>query len=82
MFKELQAFAAQTPLSLQTITSRAQMMLSFGIDQKKIIPFMKALSDVSAGNAQTFNSLSLAFSQMSATGKLMGQDLLNLRRAV
>jgi tape measure domain-containing protein len=36
---------------------------------------LKAISDISMGESSKFNSLTLAFSQMSAAGKLMGQDL-------
>ena len=51
------------------------MMLGFNIQAEDTIKYLKALSDVSMGDSQRFNSLTLAFSQMSAAGKLMGQDL-------
>lgn len=50
-------------------------MLGFNIQAEDTIKYLKALSDVSMGDSQRFNSLTLAFSQMSAAGKLMGQDL-------
>ena len=43
--------------------------------------FIKAIGDVSMGEKDRFNSLALAFSQMSASGKLMGQDLLQMINA-
>ena len=57
------------------IVGAEKMMLGFNIEADKTIDYLKALSDVSMGNSQKFNSLTLAFSQMSAAGKLMGQDL-------
>ncbi|MBD5421430.1 MAG: tape measure protein, partial [Bacteroides sp.] len=51
------------------------------IEAEKVMPMLRAIGDVSMGDAQKFNSLALAFSQMSATGKLMGQDLLQMINA-
>lgn len=39
------------------------------------IPIIKSIGDISMGDSQKFGSLTLAFSQMSAAGRLMGQDL-------
>jgi tape measure domain-containing protein len=42
---------------------------------------MNQLGDISGGNAQRFQSLALAFSQVSSAGKLQGQDLLQMINA-
>lgn len=81
MMAELTEYAKVSPLDFQGTVGAAQMMLGFGIDQQKILPFMKALGDVSMGDAQRFQSLTLAFSQMSAAGKLMGQELMQMVNA-
>lgn len=81
LMAELTEYAKVSPLDFQGTVGAAQMMLGFGIDQQKILPFMKALGDVSMGDAQRFQSLTLAFSQMSAAGKLMGQDLMQMVNA-
>lgn len=72
---EVKEFAKVSPLDLKSTAAAAQMMLGFNIEAEKVPRFLQAIGDVSMGNAQRFNSLTLAFSQMSATGKLMGQDL-------
>ncbi len=81
MFSELKEFASSTPLMLKDLASGAQTMLGFNIEAEKVVPTLKAIGDISMGNAQRFQSLTLAFSQMSATGKLMGQDLLQMINA-
>ena len=81
MFGELKEMAATTPLMLKDYASAAQTMLGFNIEAEKVIPTLKAIGDISMGDSQRFQSLSLAFSQMSATGKLMGQDLLQMINA-
>lgn len=81
MFGELKSFAVQTPLLLKDLAGGAQTMLGFNIEAEKVIPTLKAIGDISMGDSQRFQSLTLAFSQMSATGKLMGQDLLQMINA-
>lgn len=81
MFGELKQLAATTPLMLKDLASGAQTMLGFNIEAEKIIPTLKAIGDISMGDAERFKSLTLAYSQMSATGKLMGQDLLQMINA-
>lgn len=73
---QIKEMAKVSPLTMGDIVGAEKMMLSFNIEAEKSIDFLRALSDVSMGNSQKFNSLTLAFSQMSSAGKLMGQDLL------
>ena len=78
---QIKEMAKVSPLTMGNIVGAEKMMLSFNIEAEKSIDFLKALSDVSMGNSQKFNSLTLAFSQMSSAGKLMGQDLLQMINA-
>ena len=73
---QIKEMAKVSPLTMGDIVGAEKMMLSFNIEAEKSVEFLRALSDVSMGNSQKFNSLTLAFSQMSSAGKLMGQDLL------
>lgn len=81
LFGQIRKFATNTPMQLNDLAAGAQTMLSFNIEAKKVMPMLQAIGDISMGDAQKFNSLTLAFSQMSATGKLMGQDLLQMINA-
>ncbi len=81
MMGEFKRMAATTPLMLKDLAGGAQTMLGFNIAAEQVIPSLKAIGDISMGDAQKFQSLTLAFSQMSATGKLMGQDLLQMINA-
>lgn len=80
-FSELSEYAVNTPLMLNDLAGGAQTMLAFNIEAEKVIPTLKQIGDISMGDRDRFNSLVLAFSQMSATGKLMGQDLLQMINA-
>lgn len=63
------------------VFKNAQTMMAFGITAEKVIPNLKMLGDVSMGDAEKLQSLTLAFSQVSAGGKLTGQDLLQFINA-
>lgn len=75
LLPQIKEMAKVSPLTLTDIVGAEKMMLGFNIEADKTIGYLKALSDVSMGSSQKFNSLTLAFSQMSAAGRLMGQDL-------
>lgn len=81
LFAEIRQFAVSTPMMMKDLATGAQTMLAFNIEIEKVMPMLRAIGDISMGDAQKFNSLTLAFSQMSATGKLMGQDLLQMINA-
>lgn len=81
MMAEIRDYAVKTPLQTGEIASAAQQMLSFNIAAEEVMPTLKAIGDISMGDSQRFQSLALAFSQMSSTGKLMGQDLLQMINA-
>lgn len=75
---DLRDFASSTPLQLGDLAQGAQTLLAFGTDASEIMPILRAIGDISMGDAQKLNSLTLAFAQMSSTGKLMGQDLMQM----
>lgn len=81
MTQYLKKFAAATPFELSDLAKGAQTLMAFGISADDTAKYVKVLGDVSMGNADRFQSLSLAFGQMSSTGKLMGQDLLQMVNA-
>ena len=81
LLKELKTFAAVTPFGLGDLTRTTQTLVGFGIEADKAVTIMKQIGDISQGNGQKLQSLSLAFAQASSTGKLMGQDLLQMINA-
>lgn len=78
---ELREMAAKTPFGMDDLASASQTMLSFGLSAEDSMVAMQQLGDISLGNKERFNSLALAFSQVSSAGKLTGQDLLQMVNA-
>lgn len=75
LIPQIKELAKISPLTMSDMVGAEKMMLGFNIQAEDTIKYLKALSDISMGESGKFNSLTLAFSQMSAAGKLMGQDL-------
>lgn len=81
LFEQLKDYELRTPMIMSDLASGAQTMLAFNIPVQEVMEHLKAIGDISMGDSEKFRSLTLAFSQMSATGKLMGQDLLQMINA-
>ena len=68
-------------LTFGEISKAGQTMLGFGVSTDLVMPSLNALSQISMGNAERFQSLSLAFGQVAASGKLAGQEILQMVNA-
>lgn len=63
------------------VFQNAQTMMGFGFKSEEVYDNLKMLGDVSMGDAQKLGSLTLAFSQVRAGGKLLGNDLIQFINA-
>ena len=75
MLGQLKAYADKSPFSGADTNNFAKMLLNYGVSGEKILPTIRMLGDVAAGDKEKFEGLARAFGQMSSTGRLMGQDL-------
>jgi tape measure domain-containing protein len=76
--KDLQDFASATPFETEKVNSAAKSLLAFGTAQEDLIPTIKTLGDISAGTGKDLQELSVIYGQIKSTGRLLGQDLLQL----
>lgn len=81
LMRDLRDFAAQSPVSFTGATDAAKTMLMFNVEVQDVMRNVKMLGDITGGNAERFQSLTLAFSQTTSAGRLMGQDLLQMINA-
>ena len=72
---ELKQFAASTPLTFGDLSKASKTLLAFGADVKTVMPSLRMLGDISLGNAEKMQSLSLAFGKIQSEGKLTGVTL-------
>lgn len=73
--------ASKTPLTTEALSDGAKTLLSFGESANNVIDDLKLLGDISGGDTQRMQSLTLAFAQIGSTGRLAGQDLLQMINA-
>jgi tape measure domain-containing protein len=81
LFEQIRKFAAESPVTFSNAADATKTMMSFGIAAQDVQKNLQMLSDVTGGNNDRFKMLSLAFSQTTAAGRLMGQDLLQMINA-
>jgi tape measure domain-containing protein len=81
LFQQIRDFSEKSPITFSGAAQATRTMMSFGVAAQDIQKNLQMLSDVTGGNNERFKMLSLAFAQMSAAGRLMGQDLLQMINA-
>lgn len=81
MLGQINDFAAHSPFGKMDLTQSAQTMLNFGVETGKVLPLLRQLGDISGGDKDKMSALSLVMGQVSSTGYLMGQDLLQFINA-
>ena len=78
---ELTRFSIITPFTPDQVNRAAKSLLAFGVAAEEIIPTLKMIGDVSAGTGKDLGEMAIIFGQIRSTGRLMGQDLLQLINA-
>lgn len=81
LLADLTKFSIVTPFTPDQVNRAAKALLAFGVQADKIIPTLKTLGDVSSGTGKDLAEMAVIFGQIRSTGRLMGQDLLQLINA-
>ncbi len=72
---QLKDFARISPLEVKDVTKAAQTLIGFNVELAKVPDMIQRLGDVSMGNTERFNALTLAFAQTTSAARLTGEDL-------
>ena len=78
VIREISEFAEMTPFDKLGLSRAAKTLMSFGLQSEKVVPTLKMLGDIAGADQNKLNGLALVFGQIQSTGRLMGQDLLQL----
>lgn len=81
MLGQLKAYADKSPFDIAGTNAAAQKLLNYSMQAQDVLPTIRMLGDVAAGDKEKFDRLSTAFGQTTSTGRLMGQDLLQFINA-
>jgi tape measure domain-containing protein len=75
MMTQLREIDAKSPLTMEASLQASRTLMSFGVSVDEVIPRLRQLGDVTGADNERFKSMALAFAQVSAAGRLQGQDL-------
>ena len=75
LLQEIREYGTVTPYDTEGLAQAARLMLSYGMSSSKIMPTLQMLGDIAMGDKDKLQSLTLAFSQMSASGRVCKEDL-------
>lgn len=81
LMDDLREFSAMTPMSVEAIAESAKVLQSFGTDIDDVIGQIGVLGDISLGNEEKLNRLTLAFGKIQARGKASMEEINMLLEA-
>lgn len=81
LMKDFENLDKNSPINVAAFQEAGKILLGFGVSAAQITPTLDRLSEISMGNEEKFQSLALAFGQVSANGRLMGQEVLQMINA-
>jgi len=70
--------AAETPLTMGATTQTVRTLLQYGTANQDVLEITRRLGDVSGGSTERMQRLALAMGQITANGRLQGQELRQL----
>jgi tape measure domain-containing protein len=81
MYERISEYGKVTPYDKAGLLEAQRTMMSFGMSGEAAFSTLQQIGDIAMGDSQKLQSLSLAYAQMSSTGKLTGQDLMQMVNA-
>lgn len=81
LMKQSIDLAAKSPFNMSQVTDGAKQLLAFNVPANEVIDTLRRMGDISAGLNVPLSQLQLAFGQVRAKGKLMGDDLRQFTEA-
>lgn len=81
MVGDMRRLDAESPLAFTDLMQAGKTLLGYGMSAEQVMPTLEALGAVSMGDANKLQSLSLAMGQVTAAGRLTGQEVLQMVNA-
>lgn len=77
----LNKFSNVTPFDNAQVIKAGKGLLAFGVSQKKLIPSLKKIGDISAATGKDFNELATIYGKARIAGTLYAEDINQLVEA-
>jgi hypothetical protein len=72
---DLRKFAAQTPFGNKEVTDSAKSLLAYGVAADQIIPTLKMIGTVGAGQSVPLKDMTMIYGTLIAQGQVYAQDV-------
>jgi tape measure domain-containing protein len=76
--KQMKQLDRESPLNFLDIQQAGKTLLGYGAAADSVLPRLKQLGEIAMGDGERFKSLALAFGQVTAAGRLTGQEVLQM----
>ena len=81
LLSKIRAYGKATVYDTSGLVNAQKTMMAFGLETNFAFKNLQHIGDIALGDSQKMQSLALAFAQAQSTGKLMGQDLMQMINA-
>jgi len=81
LLSDVRDVSGRTPLTFEATQQSMRTLLQYGVHASKVTDTLERLGDVSGGSTEQLQRLALAFGQITANGRLQGQELRQLIEA-
>lgn len=75
LVRRFQILARETPLTTAQLAEGARQLMAFGRESKFVVEDLKAIGTIAGGDVERMRLLVKAFGDVTAAGKLQGQEL-------
>ena len=81
LLSKIRSYGKSTVYDTSGLVNAQKTMMAFGLETDFAFKNLQHIGDIALGDSQKMQSLALAFAQAQSTGKLMGQDLMQMINA-
>ena len=81
MLSEIRKLSSMAGIGFRALNDGASAMMGYGVSTEVTTAKLRQFAEISRGDSDRFKSLALAFGQVNAAGRLMGQEVLQMVNA-
>jgi len=76
LINDIRQLTKTMPLSFKGAAEAAKSMMAYGFSSREVIPVIRQVGMITAGNSERFAALTNAIAQMRGANRLMGQEVI------
>lgn len=81
LLAEQQALTAGASVNLASVQKASRVLLQYGVNVQEVTGIVRTMTEITGGNSERLEQMALAYAQVQAAGRLMGQENIQLINA-